>query len=178
MRLLKMSEVDPLVCSKLEKLDFWMILCIHLSRTESNGMSQNSQRCITTTTSISFKSPTKSNSVKPVKTTSIGNVTNIANSQKYVRSFSVDDGLAGKCSANKNGRISSGPLSLPMVNGNRKIPILTSTVKNPHARVPRSSLSSSRSDSVNSSSSSLNENTDRKSLPVKILTSVAKWGEV
>ncbi|XP_055703368.1 uncharacterized protein LOC129801922 isoform X4 [Phlebotomus papatasi] len=145
-----------------------------ISRTESNGMSQNSQRCITTTTSISFKSPTKCNSVKPVKTTPIGNVTNMANSQKYVRSFSVDDGLAGKCSANKNGRISSGPLSLPMVNGNRKIPILTSTVKNPHARVPRSSLSSSRSDSVNSSSSSLNENTDRKSLPVKILTSVAK----
>ncbi|XP_055689446.1 uncharacterized protein LOC129793453 isoform X4 [Lutzomyia longipalpis] len=145
-----------------------------ISRIDANGVSQSPQRCITTTTSISFKSPSKTASVKPVKATPIGNVTNIANSQKYVRSFSVDDALsAGKCGA-KNGKISAGPISLPMINGSRKIPILSTVPKNPPARIPRSSLSSSRSDSVNSSSSSLSESTDRKSLPAKLLTTVAK----
>ncbi|XP_059615431.1 uncharacterized protein LOC132260991 isoform X3 [Phlebotomus argentipes] len=136
-----------------------------LARIDSNGLTPNSQR-VTTTTSISFKSPTKAITLKPVKTTPIGNVTNIAHSRKYVRSFSVDDTEAGI----KNGRISAGL----MTNGSRKIPILSGTAKNTSARIPRSSLSSSRSDSVNSSSSSLSETADRKSLPAKILTSMAK----
>ncbi|GAB0092567.1 hypothetical protein DMENIID0001_075700 [Sergentomyia squamirostris] len=150
-----------------------------IARIDVNGTGQ--QRCITTTTStISLKSPVvKATSVKPVKTTPIGTVTNnMANSQKYVRSFSVDDALAGKCGS-KNVRISSGPVSMPLINGSRKIPILSTSVsKKSTGRIPRSSLSSSRSDSINSSSSSLSENnaTERKTLqsPAKIFTGKAK----